>query len=150
MTANVSMDDEQISAVREFNRFYTARSGLLRMRHLDGDFSLTEARILYEIGASPGLTASSLRQTLSLNAGYLSRTLALLTRRKLVRQTASKQDGREKLLRLSPTGISAVTRLNEQSNLQVRGLLANVNSTDRVALLDALSRIRSILVEPEP
>ena len=29
---------DQISAVRQFNRFYTARLGLLRRRHLDGDF----------------------------------------------------------------------------------------------------------------
>ncbi len=37
---------DQVSAVRQFNRFYTAKLGLLRRRHLDGDFSLTEARIL--------------------------------------------------------------------------------------------------------
>jgi hypothetical protein len=36
-------DQEQISAVREFNRFYTARLELLRKCHLDGKFSLTEA-----------------------------------------------------------------------------------------------------------
>ena len=79
-------EEEQISAAREFNRFYTARLGLLRKRHLDGDHSLTEARILYEIGAAPGLTASSLRITLGLNAGYVSRILTLLTKLKLVRQ----------------------------------------------------------------
>lgn len=45
---------DQICAVRQFNRFYTARLGLLGRRHLDGEFALTEARILYEIGASPG------------------------------------------------------------------------------------------------
>ena len=90
MAASNIKEEEQISAVREFNRFYTARLGLLRKRHLDGDFSLTEARILYEIGASPRLTASSLRNTLGLNAGYVSRSLALLTKRKLVRQTPSR------------------------------------------------------------
>src|SRR5580698_1380806 len=121
-------EEEQISAVREFNRFYTARLGLLRKRHLDGDLSLTEARILYEIGALPGLTASSLRETLGLNAGYISRSLTLLTKRKLVRQTASRQDGREKLLTLSPAGESTVAWLNEQSALQIKGLLANVSS----------------------
>jgi DNA-binding MarR family transcriptional regulator/GNAT superfamily N-acetyltransferase len=143
-------EEEQVSAFREFNRFYTARLGLLHKRHLDGDYSLTEARILYEIGTSPGLTASSLRTTLGLNAGYLSRSLALLTRRKLVRQTTSKKDAREKLLTLLPAGETAVVRLNEQSNLQIRGLLDNVNSTGRAALLEALSRVRSILSEPEP
>jgi DNA-binding MarR family transcriptional regulator/GNAT superfamily N-acetyltransferase len=142
-------EDEQISAVREFNRFYTARLGLLRKRHLDGDLSLTEARILYEIGSNPKLTASSLRETLSLNAGYISRSLALLTRRKLVRQTPSKQDGREKFLMLSPAGDTAVAWLNKQSALQIRGLLASVNSSDRAALLDSLSKIRSILSKPQ-
>jgi DNA-binding MarR family transcriptional regulator/GNAT superfamily N-acetyltransferase len=138
-------EEEQISAIREFNRFYTARIGLLRKRHLDGDLSLTEARILYEIGAGPGITASFLGDTLDLNAGYLSRSLALLTRRRLVRQTPSKQDGREKLLTLSPAGESKVKWLNEQSALQIRGLLAKVGSTDREVLLDSLSKVRSIL-----
>ena len=140
-------EEEQISAVREFNRFYTARLGLLRKRHLDGDLSLTEARILYEIGARPGLTASSLRETLGLNAGYISRSLALLTKRKLVLQTTSRQDGRERLLTLSPEGESTVAWLNEQSALQIQGLLANVSSTDRAVLLDSLAKVRSILSE---
>src|SRR5260370_41840337 len=147
-STNSTNEVEQISAMREFNRFYTARLGLLRKRHLDGDFSLTEARVLYEIGASPRLTASSLRETLGLNAGYVSRSLALLTKRRLVRQTPSKQDGREKLLTLSPSGERNVAWLNEQSALQIQGLLANVNSTDRDARLDSLSKIRSILSEP--
>jgi DNA-binding MarR family transcriptional regulator len=114
-------EEEQISAVREFNRSYTARLGLLRKRHLDGDFSMTEARIMDEIGARPGLTASSLRETLGLNAGYVSGNLALLINRKLVRPTTSKQDGREKLLTPSPAGDTAVARLNEQSALQIQG-----------------------------
>jgi len=139
----------QVAAVREFNRFYTARLGLLRKRHLDGDFSLTEGRILYEIGANPQQTASSLRNTLGLDAGYISRSLALLTRRKLVRQIASKQDGRERLLTLTPTGDRAVARINEQSELQIQQLLADLDSPDREVLVDSLSKIRSILSRPK-
>ena len=139
----------QVSAVREFNRFYTARLGLLRKRHLDGDFSLTEARILYEIGANPRQTASSLRNTLGLDAGYISRCLALLTRRRLVRQVSSKQDGRERLLSLSPSGDRAVAKLNEQSELQIQQLLADLGLPDREVLLDSLSKVRSILSRPK-
>ena len=142
-------EEEQISAVREFNRFYTARLGLLRKRHLDGEFSLTEARMLYEIGAGPELTASCLRNTLGLDAGYVSRSLALLIRRKLVRQTISKQDRREKLLTLSPAGNRAVAWLNKKSGFEIHSLLANINSTDRDVLLDSLAKVRSILREPE-
>jgi DNA-binding MarR family transcriptional regulator/GNAT superfamily N-acetyltransferase len=146
--AVIERDAEQIFAVREFNRFYTARLGLLRKQYLDGEFSLTEARILYEIGAQAGVTASFLRETLGLNAGYISRSLAVLAKRRLVRQTPSKRDGREKLLTLLPAGESAVAWLNEQSALQIRGLLADVDAAGREALLDSLAKVRSILSAP--
>jgi DNA-binding MarR family transcriptional regulator/GNAT superfamily N-acetyltransferase len=149
MALGIRTEGEQISAVREFNRFYTSRLGLLRKRHLDGEFSLTESRILYEIGASPRMTASSLRSVLGLNAGYVSRSLALLTRRKLVRQTQSKQDGREKLLMLLAAGERVVAWLNQRSELQIQELLTNVNSADREVLLDSLAKVRSILSVPK-
>jgi DNA-binding MarR family transcriptional regulator/GNAT superfamily N-acetyltransferase len=136
---------DQISAVRQFNRFYTARLGLLRRRHLDGEFSLTEARILYEIDANPKMTASSLCGILDLDAGYISRLLTSLTKRKLVRQAISEADGREKLLSLTAMGAKAVARLNEQSTTQVRGMLANLNAADRETMVTALLRVRSIL-----
>jgi len=138
-------DAEQVSAMREFNRFYTARLGLLRKRHLDGEFSLTEARILYEIGSSPKLTASSLRTTLGLDAGYISRLIAALIKRKLVRQTASRADGREKLLTLSATGEKKVAALNEQSALQIQRLLETLSTADRDTVIASLSKVRSIL-----
>jgi DNA-binding MarR family transcriptional regulator/GNAT superfamily N-acetyltransferase len=148
-SANSTNEAEQVSAMREFNRFYTTRLGLLRRRHLDGEFSLTEARILYEIGSNPKLTASSLRNTLGLDAGYISRLLTLLTRRKLVRQTASKEDGREKLLTLSPTGAKKLAQLNGQSALQIHELLEPLSAADRETLITSLSKVRSILSEAQ-
>jgi DNA-binding MarR family transcriptional regulator/N-acetylglutamate synthase-like GNAT family acetyltransferase len=135
----------QISAVREFNRFYTARLGLLRRRHLDSRFSLTEARILYEIGANPKMTASTLCGTLELDAGYISRLLSSLTKQKFVRQAASGKDRREKLLTLTVVGEKAVARLNEQSTMQIQGILANVNAAEREALVTSITKVRSIL-----
>jgi DNA-binding MarR family transcriptional regulator/GNAT superfamily N-acetyltransferase len=143
----LTKETEQVSAMREFNRFYTARLGLLRKRHLDGEFSLTEARILYEIGASPRLTASSLRNALELDAGYISRLLAQLAKRRLVRQAVSKVDGREKLLSLSPMGEKKVAKLNKQSALQIQGLLKTLSAPDRDTLIASLSKARSILGE---
>src|ERR1700733_5884634 len=115
---------QQISAVREFNRFYTARLGLLRRRHLDGEFSLTEARMLYEIGAHPRRSASTLCGTLELDAGHISRLLTALTKRKLVRQAPSEADGRVKLLTLSAVGEKAVERLNAQSMQKIASMPA--------------------------
>ena len=47
--------DGQIAAVRSFNRFYTRAIGLLG-RYLGGPWSLTEARVLYELFSRDGLT----------------------------------------------------------------------------------------------
>lgn len=148
-STNSTKKAEQVSAMREFNRFYTTRLGFLRRRHLDGEFSLTEARILYEIGANPKLTASSLRNALGLDAGYISRLLTLLTRRKLVRQTVSKEDGRERLLTLSRTGEKKLAQLNEQSALQIQELLEPLSAADRETVIKSLSNVHSILGETQ-
>jgi DNA-binding MarR family transcriptional regulator/GNAT superfamily N-acetyltransferase len=139
----------QIFAIREFNRFYTARLGLLRKRYLDGEFSLTEARILYEIESSPQLTASTLRSTLDLDAGYVSRILALLTKRQLVRQSTSRTDGREKLLTLSTTGQKKLAELNEQSALQIQRLLQPLSAAHRNTVVACLSKVRAVLTKDQ-
>ena len=136
---------EQISALREFNRFYTARLHLLSRRHLDSEFSLTEARILYEIGANLLMTASTLRDTLELDTGYISRRLAALAKKKLVRRASSKTDGREKHLTLTATGERAVARINEQSSMKLKEMLMHLNATDRQILLASLQQVRLIL-----
>lgn len=139
------IDAAQITAIRAFNRFYTARFGLLRKRHLDGDFSLTEARTLYEIGSNAGITARILRTTLQLDAGYISRTLASLHKRRLIRRTASKQDGREKRLSLTATGEKAVAKLNQQSEEQIQQILATISPVERSELTESLVRAQRIL-----
>ena len=140
---------EQVSAVREFNRFYTARLGLLRRRHLDGEFSLTEARVLYEIGAAPSVTASVLRSNLGLDPGYLSRLLTMLTHRKLLRHKASRADGREKLLNLTALGERKVGEMNEQAALQIHGMMEDLSPADREVVVSSLVRVRSILSQTE-
>ncbi len=137
----------EIAAVREFNRFYTARLGLLRKRHLGGEFSLTEARILYEIGANPQITAAALCEVLSLDAGYVSRLLAALTRRKLIRQHASEADGRERLLTLTAAGRDTVVSLNAQSDTHIGSILADLDPAEREKLTAALAQARRILAD---
>jgi len=139
----------QILSIRRFNRTYTTRLGLLRKSYLDGSFSLTEARILFEIGAAPGITAVRLCTLLDLDRGYISRTLASLTRRRLVKQTASKQDAREKLLSLTAAGDKALARIDAQSSKQTEAWLAPIAAADRDAIVQSLQRVEEILARPQ-
>lgn len=134
-----------ISAIREFNRFYTARIGLLQKRHLGSQYSLTEARLLYEIATHPLTTSSALRFTLKLDAGYISRLLGSLASRKLLRQVTSKTDGREKHLKLTALGRKVVTEIDRQSDKQIRGMLEGLSADDLQTLVTSLEKARKIL-----
>ena len=66
-----------IDDIRAFNRYYTNRLGVLAGNYLGRPYTLTEARILYEIGAQERTTASAINADLGLDPGYLSRILGL-------------------------------------------------------------------------
>ena len=63
------VSDQQIAAVRAFNRFYTRRLGVLEQHLYDSPFSLTEARIMYELANGKNMTAAQLSEDLGLDAG---------------------------------------------------------------------------------
>lgn len=139
---------QQITVWREFNRFYTARLGLLRGRYLDSEFSLTESRILYELVHQRGRTAAGLRKTLGLDAGYISRILMSLSKRGLIEQISSPLDAREKLLKLSAKGAYAAQKLDQQAEEDISRLLESLPLSRRKVLLASLSRVQDILRSP--
>ena len=115
---------EPAHALRAFNRFYTRRIGMLSDEHKGGHkdghkgrqkgsartgarvppFSLTEARVLWEVAQRPGMTAGTLAQGLGLNAGYISRLLAKLLAQGLLNVQRSALDARQKPLSLTAAG----------------------------------------------
>jgi DNA-binding MarR family transcriptional regulator/GNAT superfamily N-acetyltransferase len=139
---------QQITVWREFNRFYTARLGLLRDRYMGSEFSLTESRILYELLREPGRTATALRKTLGLDAGYISRLLLSLSKRGLVQHTSSPADAREKLLKLSGKGRDVAQQLDEHAGEDISNMLQLLDASRRKMLVAALASVHEILRNP--
>ena len=137
--------EQRIAIVRRFNRFYTKQIGLLGESYLETPFSLTEARVLYELAHRERLSATVLARELALDAGYLSRILRGFERRRLLSRTRSKSDGRQSHLALTARGRAAFAPLDSRSRADIGTLLARLGPAEQRRLLDAMRTIESLL-----
>jgi DNA-binding MarR family transcriptional regulator/ribosomal protein S18 acetylase RimI-like enzyme len=140
--------DAHVAALRSFNRFYTRRIGVLD-EHLYGTpFTLPQTRVLWELAHYDGVTASELARLLDLDAGYLSRLLATLKSKRLVRAQRSPADARQSVLTLTTAGRRAFAPMDAHSQAQVSALLAPLDEPNRRRLLHATDIIESLLGAP--
>jgi DNA-binding MarR family transcriptional regulator/N-acetylglutamate synthase-like GNAT family acetyltransferase len=137
--------DRRVADLRHFNRFYTQRIGALAEGLLSSPFSLTEARVLYELAGEDQLTATQLGRTLELDPGYLSRILRSFERRGLVRRDASPSDRRVALLSLTAPGREAFAPLDERSQAQIGALLDGLPDDEQIRLVAAARSIERLL-----
>jgi DNA-binding MarR family transcriptional regulator/GNAT superfamily N-acetyltransferase len=136
--------EEKIAAVRQFDRFFTRQIGVLREGILHSPYSLTEARILFELGSCDNVTASTLGRELGLDAGYLSRILARFEQRGLVDKVPMEGDGRQRLLHLTPAGKDAFALLDRRSHDEVAEMLGDLSEKDQQRLLQAMQTIEGV------
>ncbi|MCG8620295.1 MAG: MarR family winged helix-turn-helix transcriptional regulator, partial [Desulfobacterales bacterium] len=109
------MASDTISRIREFNRFYTQAIGLIKKRFLDSEFSLIQARVLFELHSSPGIHAKDLSRQLDLDVTYLSKILKKFDAAGLLLRQPSPEDSRKYLLRLSTDGEDQYATLRDMS-----------------------------------
>jgi len=140
--------DQRTDAVRRFNRFYTRQIGLLQEGLLDTSFSLTEARVLYELAHRDQTTAAALGDDLGLDAGYLSRILSSFERRTLMEKTPSERDRRQSLLTMTKQGRKAFAPLEARSSGQVAAMLGTLPEAGQRRLISAMQTVQSLLGAP--
>jgi DNA-binding MarR family transcriptional regulator len=141
------MKPQFIEEIRAFNRFYTSIIGLVNDHILDSDYSLPEARILFELYHHPGLTASDLIGMLAMDKGYLSRILRRLEGRKLVSRVGSVADRRMVTLALTAKGKKAFGLLDRASDEQVATAFKNLSEEDGQQLVGKMIEIRRIIAK---
>lgn len=143
--------DASVAAMRRFNRFYTKQIGVLHEGLLDSDFSLAEARVLYELAQGDGAsTASEVGKALGLDAGYLSRMLRSFEERRLVQRRSSTTDARRSNLTLTRKGRSAFERLDASARAEIATMLAEHSGEDQRALVSAMESIERVLSSATP
>jgi DNA-binding MarR family transcriptional regulator/GNAT superfamily N-acetyltransferase len=141
------ISEERIGTVRQFNRFFTRQIGALREGLLHSPYTLTEARILFELGNRNHVTASDLCRELGLDPGYLSRILARLEQQGLLEKVRPDNDGRQRLLRLTQEGSNAFALLDQRSRDEVSEMLNDLSEEEQQRLLKAMQTIESVLTK---
>ncbi|WP_432041313.1 bifunctional helix-turn-helix transcriptional regulator/GNAT family N-acetyltransferase [Streptomyces cadmiisoli] len=135
-----------VQDIRSFNRFYTNLIGALdHGRHVYAPYTLTEARILYELAHGTRTDAADLRAELHLDAGYLSRILNGFEQDGLIERGPSEKDPRRRRITLTGRGREAAGLLDERARESVGALLAGVAPDDRTRLTEALRTVRDVL-----
>jgi DNA-binding MarR family transcriptional regulator len=133
--------------VRGFNRFYTREIGLLNRRLPATDFSLPEARVLYELAHAPaaGRTAAEIGRSLGMDKAHLSRILARFRTRGLAQSRVSADHGRLRMLILTGAGRKAFAAAEAAAQAQVDALLMPIGDGGRERLAEAIRDIRAAL-----
>ncbi|MEI2455807.1 helix-turn-helix domain-containing GNAT family N-acetyltransferase [Lysobacter firmicutimachus] len=137
MTSEIA--PSQVDAVRAFNRFYTRRIDVLREDLLDSPYTLTQARVLFELAQREPVAAHEIGQTLGLDPGYLSRIVQAFVEAGLVEKQRSEQDARSFALRLTASGRAAFASLDRDSHQATAAMLTALSPLDRERLLRAIA-----------
>ena len=156
-----------IAEMRRFNRFYTRTIGVLEETLTASPFTLTEARVLFELGhrARPaasdmpgergfladafhlnvGPAASEIARELRLDPAYLTRILRKFAAAGLTEVRADTADRRRRILSLTAKGEAALADLQAAADRDVARLIAPIAPQARRRLAGAMQAIEATL-----
>lgn len=127
------------STLRQFNRTYTQRVGVLDESHLGSGRPLNVSRLLFEIGAAGAVTLRELRDQLGLDSGYLARMVGRLEQEGLVRVLPDPADRRRRIVEPTAAGRVAAADLEERSERLAADLVEPLTPRQQQRLADALA-----------
>lgn len=138
-------DISSIEAIRDFNRFYTNFLGVLNRAYLDSPYTLTDARVLFEIGFHKGIAASALTRDLQLDPAYLSRILKRFRTDGLVESEADPTDARSQILTVTARGQAQFEEFGRRSNAQIADRFAHLPQESPQQVVAAMQTIWALL-----
>jgi len=137
--------DQEVAAVRGFNRFYTRRLGVLDQHLHNSPFSLSEARVIYELAHRDDAAAKEIGLELGLDAGYLSRIVQNFEENGLITRKPLPADRRQHRLTLTAKGRQSFAKLDRSSHDEVAAMLGQLGDVERARIVGAMRTIEHVL-----
>jgi DNA-binding MarR family transcriptional regulator/GNAT superfamily N-acetyltransferase len=134
-----------VAEIRSFNRFYTRLIGLLNEHLPASDFTLAEARVIYELATGGEQTAAELCRILDMDKAHLSRIVARFRGRGLIESRVNPAHGKQLLLSLTAEGQRAFAAADQGSRTQMEHLLSPLGREAQQDLIASMRRIRQTI-----
>lgn len=131
--------------IRKFNRCYLSYFHLLSQKYLNSQYSMADARILYEIYENSQICARDIVRNLHVDKSYLSRTLKKFETELLIERKQAENHAHLLIITLTGKGKKLTESLIEESNYQIMQDLAELSKEDLDELSDHLAQITEIL-----
>ena len=139
---------ERVERVRAFHRFYNSFMDLLNRDLVELSYSLTETRVLFALAEAEVSDVPTIRSTLDIDSGYLSRILTRFEREGLITRGRSSEDGRRQEVYVTDEGSSALAELDARASQIIVDMLSPLNSAEQRRLVEAMSTIQGLLDRP--
>lgn len=131
-----------ITEIRGFNRFYTNVLGLLDQHIIDSGYSLTEARIIFEISKTDTCTANQLCSILDVDRSYMSKIINKFEKEQLIRRAICHTDNRNMEICMTDKGRTVFHELEKNANEQIEELISQLDMTECEKLVDGIRTVK--------
>lgn len=139
---NIMKQIDIVTEIRGFNRFYTNILGLLDQHIIDSGYSLTEARILFEISKTDTCTANQLCSILDIDRSYMSKIINKFEKKELISRSVCDSDNRNIEIHMTEKGLDVFHELNNRANKQIEDLISKLDIEDREKLIDSIRTVK--------
>lgn len=136
---------ETIAKIRTFNRFYMPSMNLLGDHYLGSEYSVTEARVFFEIYENEGCNAAHIAQLMNIDKSYLSRIIKKHEKCGYIYKERSADDSRSYHLFLTDAGKTRAEDFIRKSNEEIGKVINGLSSEEKHQLTKALETVTRLL-----
>lgn len=134
--------NDVVTEIRGFNRFYTNILGLLDQHIIDSGYSLTEARIIFEISKTDTCTANQLCSILDIDRSYMSKIINKFEKEQLISRTVCNTDNRNIEIHMTDKGKAVFYELEKNANRQIEELISKLDTAECEKLISGIRTVK--------
>ncbi|MDO5378976.1 MAG: MarR family winged helix-turn-helix transcriptional regulator [Clostridia bacterium] len=118
---------------------------LLGNHYLGSSYSVTEARVFFEIYSHEGCLATHIVKAMNIDKSYLSRLIRSHEKNGYIHRERVTQDGRSFALYLTEEGRKLAENMIAQSNAEIAEAICHLSENETRMMIDALAVITKLL-----